>query len=175
MHQIPLVMVPRFRGMNMRPVNRIKHVVDHQYASALGVNTSKGLVLAVDAPVIANTTEVVTGSKVNAIYLKVEAYATTAGALANLYMIIMKNPGTNLTAPSPAAVGTNDNKKYIIHQEMVMLEQKVNGNPRTLFNGVIVIPRGYRRFGPNDSLNIIVRAPGVNVNVCAQCHYKEFR
>ncbi len=90
-------------------------------------------------------------------------------------MAIAKNPGGNLAMPNPNAVGVSDNKKYIIHQEMVMLEQSVNGNPRTLFNGVIAIPRGYRRNGPNDQLQFLIIAPGVNINYCFQCHYKEFR
>lgn len=124
---------------------------------------------------LANTTEVETGSKVNGIYLKLEAYATQATALSNFYMAIGKNPGNNLTLPNPNVVGISDNKRFIIHQEMVMLEQKSNGNPRTVFNGVIAIPRGYRRFGPDDRLEIIMLSPGVDVNLCFQCHYKEFR
>ncbi len=125
---------------------------------------------------LANTTEVETGSKVNGIYLKLEAYASgTVGALANFYMIIAKNPGNNITMPTPNGVGASDNKRFVIHQEMVMLQQEVNGNPRTVFNGVIVIPKGYRRFGPDDRLQIIVLTPGIDSLFCFQCHYKEFR
>lgn len=133
------------------------------------------MAVAKDAPVLANTNECQTGCTINGIYLKSEAYATTAGALANVYLYIMKNPGNNLATPAANNVGADDNKKYVIHQEMVMLEQSVNGNPRTLFNGVIVIPRGYRRFGPGDVLSVTYFAPGVNISVCHQCHYKEFR
>ncbi len=165
----------RRSGNQLRPVNRIKHVVDLQQGIVLNVKTTNTLITADDNPLLAETQSVLTGSTVNAIYLKAEGYATTAAALANLYIIIMKNPGNNLVVPNPNAVGASDNKKYVIHQEMVMLEQSVNGNPRTLFNGVIVIPRGYRRFGPSDVLSITYFAPGVNVSVCHQCHYKEFR
>ncbi len=176
MHQIHQETMPRFRSGNMfRPINRIKHVIDLQFATAAGGQQSQDLILAVDNPVIANTTEVVTGSKVNGIYLKLEANATSSGALANAYMIIFKNPGGNLTVPAPNAVGGNDNKKYVIHQEMIMFQQQTGSNPRTLFNGVIRIPRGYQRFGPNDKLEMRVLAPGVATNWCFQCHYKEFR
>ncbi len=160
---------------SIRPVNRIKHVRDVQGGSALGVQTSSLLIRAVDNPVIGNVVDVETGAVVNGIYLKVEVYATTAGALSNAYMYVAKNPGGNLTLPAPNNVGVNDNKKFVIHQEMVMLEKQINGNPRTLFNGVIVIPRGYRRFGPNDELTIELLAPGVNIDFCLQCHFKEFR
>ncbi len=165
----------RNRGNSLRPVHRIKHVVDQQGGLVLAVVSDNVLIESKDAPVLANTKEVETGSKVNAIYLNVEAYATTAAALSNVYMSVYKNQGGNITAPVPNTVGANDNKRFVIHQEMKMLEQKVNGNPRTVFNGVIMIPRGYRRFGPGDLLNITFLAPGVNVFFCLQCHYKEFR
>lgn len=159
----------------MRPVNRIKHVVDLQGAAGLGVKAENFLIVARDAPVIANTQEVQTGSTVNAVYLKVEINATSSAALSNAYMAVYKNPGLNLTFPDPNVIGSDDNKKYVIHQEMVMLQQQTNSNPRTLFNGVIVIPRGYRRFGPSDVLQISIFSPGVNLNFCFQCHFKEFR
>ncbi len=176
MHLTLPVMVPRFSRRNsLRPINRIKHVVDVQLGLVLNTQSNQTLILSKDAPVLANTSEVQTGSTVNAIYLKVEAYATTAGALANLYMIITKNPGAEVVIPQPNLVGASDAKRFVIHQEMVMLEQSVNGNPRTVFNGVVVLPRGYRRFGPNDVLQLSLFAPGVNTSICFQCHYKEFR
>ncbi len=171
-------MVFRNRGRSnnrLRPINRIKHVFDSQLGVALGVVTSRNIITANDNPALANTAEVETGSTVNGIYLKVEAYATTSGALSNLYMIVFKNPGGNIGVPAPNLVGANDNKRFVIHQEMVMLQKEINGNPRTLFNGVIVIPRGYRRFGPNDILSLSFLSPGVNVDLCLQVHYKEFR
>ncbi len=159
----------------LRPVNRIKHVVDSQYGVIAGTVDVKNIIKTVDAPVLANTADCETGSTVNGIYLKVEVYGVTAAALSNVYMYVGKNPGTNLALPNPNAVGSNDNKRFIIHQEMVMLQQVVNSNPRTMFSGVIAIPRGYRRNGPNDLLVLVVLAPGVDINVCMQAHYKEFR
>ncbi len=178
MHQTPLVtiLVFRRRGMGLRPVHRIKHVVDNQAATALGVNFNEVLVRSVDAPVLANTEEVETGSTINGIYLRVEVVNTgVTGVLANAYMMVFKNPGGNLTFPNPNVVGPDDNKKYVIHQEMVMLQMIDNSNPRTLFNGVIVIPRGYRRMAINDLIQVRIFSPGVELNICLQCHYKEFR
>ncbi len=91
-------------------------------------------------------------------------------------MYVWKNNGGNLsTQPAPNVVGGSDFKKLIFHQEMKMLEQSVNGNPRTIFNGVIVIPKHMRRLGPNDEISLRLLTPGVNASVCFQCHYKEFR
>ncbi len=169
-------MVPRFRSRNnLRPVNRIKHVTDLQTAGLLGVVTQIDLIKAVDNPVLANQNEVAIGSTINGIFISCEVYARTASALANMYFSLNKNPGGNLTLPNPNVVGLSDNKKYVIHQEMIMMERKINGNPRTLFKGVIVIPRGYRRFGPDDRLTVVLLAPGVDTDICIQSHYKEFR
>ncbi len=161
--------------MALRPVHRIKHVVDGQFATVIGTTQAIELALTVDAPVLANRQEVETGSKINGIYLNVEAYATSGAALSNFYLLVMKNPGGNLTVPAPNVVGAEDNKRYVIHQEMKMLQQVAQGNPRTIFNGVIAIPRGYRRNGPNDQLLLVVLTPGVSSFFCIQCHYKEFR
>ena len=141
----------------------------------LAVVDVTNLIFATDTPTLAAREQVQTGATVNGIYLRVEINATTAAALPNAYMMLFKNVGGNLTAPAANLVGSSDNKRYSIHQEMVMLQSVVNSNPRTLFNGVVVIPRGFRRFGPDDRLELHVLSPGVNLNLCVQCHYKEFR
>ncbi len=170
--------MPRFNRSNrLRPVNRIKHVIDNQGAIAATAATNVTLVLASDTPDLATVNEVQTGATVNGVYLKVEATrtGTTSDVLANVYLQVNKNPGGNVGNIAPNAVGSSDDKRYVIHQEMVMLQGTNAGNPRTVFNGVIAIPRGYRRFGPNDSLIARISSPGVNINFCVQCHYKEFR
>ncbi len=174
---IHLETVARFnRGMGLRPVNRIKHVFDEQGALVGGTALNVFLVTTKDAPVLANTTEVITGCKIHGIYLVVEVVGTSSAALSNVYMIVFKNPGGSIGAgPAPNQVGSDDNKRFVIHQEMVMLQEQTGSNPRTLFKGVIKIPRGYSRFGPNDLLTLRMLSPGNSVNYCVQAHYKEFR
>ncbi len=169
--------MPRFRRQNLRPINRIKHVFDDNGAVTAGVTNVSILVDATDTPTLADTNGVETGATVNAIYLKVEVASneTDAGAVPNVYLLVGKNPGANITLPAPTATGASDNKKFIIHQEMIMLNNLAGGNPRVLFNGVIVIPKGYRRFGPKDQLLCTIRSSAVNFVFCLQCHYKEFR
>ncbi len=140
-----------------------------------GTQVNHPVITAVDNPVIGTSRDVQTGSSVHAIYLKLEVNATSSAALSNFYLAVFKNPGQNLANIAPNAVGINDDKRYVIHQEMVMLQQVTNSNPRTVFNGVIMIPRGYQRMGPNDSVTLNLLAPGTNMNFCLQCHYKEFR
>ncbi len=164
-------------GNSLRPVNRIKHVVDIQ--NALTATTGRTEVIAdtVDSPLSTNPTEVQTASTINAIYLTAEVtrVGTTSDVLANFYMTVAKNPGNNLTMPEANAVGPSDNKKYVIHQEMVMLQGTNAGNPRTVFKGVIVLPKGYRRNGVDDRLQLRFFSPGVAVNYCFEAIYKEFR
>ncbi len=166
----------RFRN-NLRPINRIKHVVDFQGAIAAGAGLTINLISATDTPTLADTDGVETGSTVNAVYVLIEVTrtGTTSDVLPNVYMYVAKNPGGSLTLPEANVVGSNDNKRFVIHQEMVMLQGFNASNPRTLFKGVISIPRGYRRMGPNDLLVMRVHTPGVNISLCVQTHYKEFR
>jgi len=170
-------MARRFNS-SIRPVQRIKHVVDAEGGTAADVDSVIDLIRSIDAPVLANTNECVTGSSVNSIYLKVEVLHSSGAGRSNMYLMVFKNPGANLGAdrPRPNAVGANDNKKYVIHQEMIMLNGDAgNGQPRVLFNGVIKIPGLYKRNGPSDRLQLVLLTPTVLGDFCVQCHYKEFR
>ncbi len=164
-------------NMAIRPVQRIKHVIDSSATVAAAATFSIELVAATDTPSLGGTNNVLTGSTVNGIYLKVEVASNevlSVGAIPNVYLTVSKNPGTNITLPAPNAVGANDNKRFIIHQEMVMINNDRGGNARVLFNGVIAIPRGYRRFGPDDALILQVLSPALDIALCLQCHYKSF-
>ncbi len=166
------------RGMALRPVNRIKHVVDSSATLAAAATGTVVLIKSVDDPSLATTNECETGSKVNGIYLRVEVASNETedvGAIPNVYMSITKNPAAAITPPAPNNVGANSLKKYVIHQEMVMIENSKGGNSKTLFNGVIKIPRGYIRNGPLDQLILNVLSPAIDIVFCIQCHYKEFR
>ncbi len=167
----------RFSRNSLRPVNRIKHVIDIQNALTAASGRTEVIADTVDNPDTTLPTQVETASTINAIYLTIEVtrVGTTSDVLANFYIHIAKNPGNNLTMPEANVVGASDNRKYIIHQEMVMLQGTNAGNPRTVFKGVIVIPRGYRRNGIDDRLALRLFSPGVAVNYCFQAIYKEFR
>ncbi len=171
-------MVRRFRP-SLHPVQRIKHVIDAEGSVDDTPTVVVPLVKASDAPTLGSPTLVQTGSTVNGIYLHVEVSHTSGTGRPNIYMYIAKNPGGNIVNfPSPKATGVNDNKRQIIHQEMILMSGDAgNGLPRPLFNGVIVIPKGMRRFGPSDSIDmhIATGTASLNADWCLQCHYKEFR
>ncbi len=168
----------RFSRLNyLRTINTIKHVRDVQGGIAVAGSSNTIVAQSDDNPTLANTFEVETGSVVKSIYLKVEMNATTSAALSNAYLIVYKNPGGNLAALAASAntIGSNDNKRFVFHQEMVMFQQQDGSNPRTLFQGVIRIPKNYQRMGPNDEITVGLKTPGVAVNFCLQCIYKELR
>ncbi len=164
------------RGMALRPVHRIKHVVDAE-GNMSDTQSVVDLVNTVDAPVLTVSNQVETGSKINGIYLKVEVNRTSGTGRSNTYLAVAKNPAAGFSLPQADAVGISSLKKYIIHQEMVMLGDLVENMPRILFNGVIKIPRGYIRNGPKDKLQLLLVMGGnsVTADFCVQCHYKEFR
>ncbi len=132
---------------------------------------------AVQTPVLTTPNQVAIGARVSSIYLKVEVASneTDAGAIPNVYMMVYKNPGNNITPPDVASVGTSDSKRFVIHQEMIMLNNLAGGNPRTMFQGVIKIPRGMQRQGNDDFLQVSIKSTAVNIALCIQCIYKEYR
>ncbi len=170
--------MPRYRSrMALRPINRIKHVVDFSAALTGGTQLDDVIATTSDTPTLAAVKTVETGSKINGFYLRVEIASneTIAGAIPNCYLMIWKNPGGNITAPACNAVGANDNKRFVFHQEMIMFDGTKGRVPRTLFNGVIVVPKGMRRMAPNDVIQISVLSTTLDAHVCYQVHYKEFR
>ncbi len=130
------------------------------------------------------TNEVETGCKVRAIYLRVEVVGkASAGGVDNLYMYVFKNPGNRMILPNADQIGASDVKKYVMHQEMLMLNQRSTvdnvGFPRTMFKGVILIPRGYQRCGTEDRVQVVIQQRQGEATqtseFCIQGIYKEIR
>ncbi len=160
----------------LRPVNSLKHIVDVQGGLTGGTQVNTLIVNVRDAPVTTAAPEQVhVGSTVGSIFLNVQVAATAVGSLPNVYLIVMKNPGNALAVPTANAVGISDERKHIIHQEMLMIQENTSGIPRTLFKGVIRLPYRLRRMGIDDSVIIGLLTPGINMVFCIQAIYKEFR
>ena len=141
------------------------------------------MIVAVDNPSLANSTEVSPGSTVNAIFLRAEVLATGVySGVPRVYMIVFKDPGDNLGTPNPNSVGPDDRKKFVLHQEMTMVHNPGSdgaGFPRTMFQGVVRLPPRLKRFGFNDRLEVnfqngVGETTGI-ANVCVQVIYKEFK
>ncbi len=161
----------------MRPVNSVKHVVDVQLAVPGNSQQFVSLAEGVYNAVLAQADECEVGSKVNSIFLNVQVISTAETALNNLYMMVFKNPAGGLTPPSANIVGTSEFKKFVIHQEMVMLSDAADSIPSQMFKGVIVLPKHMRRMAIGDELKIAFFSPGAGNtrDACVQCIYKEYR
>ncbi len=167
----------RFSRMSARlhPVNTKKHIVDEQGGLIGGTGVSTQIAHAVDAPTLANTDEVIVGSYIRSFFLNFQAAATGTGALANIYLIIWKNPSNAIGGPTANAVGASDVKKLVFHQEMQLLERNTTGIPRSVFKGVLKVPAHMQRMGQDDKIKLDFLSPGVNMDYCFQAIYKEIR
>ncbi len=143
-----------------------------------GTQSVIDLIDVVDSSALTSPTQNNAGSRVNAFFLNVQVAADATGGVPNVYMAVYKNPGNNIAAaniPDANNVGISDFKKMIFHQEMIMTEENTTAIARTLFKGVIMIPKHFRRNGSDDKTILILFAPNVAYQFCVQCIYKEFR
>jgi len=165
------------RALSYRPVNSLKHVID-AVGTATNVNSTIDLAIQHDTPLTSTPNRVHTGSVVKAIFLKVDVSGRVAySGTPNVYMYVFKNASNELSPPAVTAVGASAVRKFVIHQEMTMIGALSDGQfPRTMFKGVVVIPKKYQRFGDADKLQLVVAhvdATGT-ADFCVQCIYKEF-
>ncbi len=145
--------------LGLRPVNRLKHVVDTNGAIVGAAPSVTDVITASPNPVTTTSNQVNDTSIVRSIYLRVEVIGKdSAGGVDNIYMIVFKNPANDLAIPAVDSVGVSDKRKFVIHQEMLMLDFKgtTSGFPRTLMKGVIKIPQPYQRFGIQDRLQVVI-------------------
>ncbi len=167
-------MMPRFRSQ-LRPINSVKHVIDNQGGLIAGTQVFVNIIEGTDAYALADVDGVPTGARVNSLFLNVQVAATGTAALANVYMMVYKNPGTNIvTVPDANVIGASDFKKMVFHQEMIMTEKNTTAIPRTLFKGVLKLPRHMRRIGADDQIIVALLSPGVTYDYCVQCIYKHY-
>ncbi len=82
------------RYSRMRPINRIKHVVDIQTAVPVNTQVVNPVAVSVNTSTLASAHEVEIGSTVSSIFLTIEAVAseTSTTATPNFYFYIAKNP-----------------------------------------------------------------------------------
>ncbi len=167
------------RALAIRPVNSVKHVIDTSGVVVAGATSTTDLINTVDSP-SALTNQNHVGSSVKFIFLKVEVVGVIAFAgVPRVYMYVWKNASDDLTFPAPDAVGASSNKRFVLHQEMTMVADLLQTDfPRTMFKGVIRIPKKYQRNGITDKLQFVIgNASGESTGstrFCIQCIYKEF-
>ena len=115
------------------------------------------LAKAKDSPVTTNDTDVKRGSVIKAMYLICDGCGLGGtGVLNNMDFYLWKNVGANLSPPSPVAVGTSNEKRFVFRQWHFMIMRNQDGNLPFHWEGWIRIPRKYQRMATDDTIDLVI-------------------
>ncbi len=162
------------RKLRLVTINSVKHQVDVS-AGTTTANLVSDVAKAVNAPSNTVTTDCHHGSTIKAIWLSLDFCGLGAtGARQNTIVVLFKNPGANLTAPGVFAIGSSNEKKFVIKTWSSMTMRNQDGNPPYHWEGWIRIPKRYQRMGTDDIWQIV---SGTNVetgHIFFDAIYKEY-
>ncbi len=115
------------------------------------------------------------GGTIKAIWVSIDFCGTgTTGSLRTAGAYLMKNPGANLTPPGLFAVGTSNEKKFVIKQWTYMAMRNQDGNTPYHWEGWVKIPKRYHRMGTDDTWVITSAISGETGHMSCQVIYKEY-
>ncbi len=166
---------PRRSGLQV--VDSIKDIPNVFTALAADTTVTINIAVAQDAPVTTGVTDVKRGSKIFRIWVEFWIMSTVVSVptITNgVDLYIIKNPGANLTVPTPSTVGTSNEKKFVFKTWKGLIGTRTEGFPAYSWKGWIKIPKIYQRMGTDDRIDIIVRTTGVNGLICLNSVYKWF-
>ncbi len=167
----------RRRNFGPRPViNSIKN----SPRSSIGITgTQTGVLIAkaVNTPVSTVNTDVSQGCIIKAIYCILDGCGTGGtGVLNDCNFYLFKDPGGNLTPPSPISVGSSNEKKFVFKQWKFMIMRNQDGNVPFHWEDWIMVPKRYQRMGTDDIINLQVQCTaGLTGHFSAQFVYKWYR
>ncbi len=129
-----------------------------------------------DSATLAVTKDVERGCTIKAIWLSFDVCGLAgAGAIQRTNIYLIKNPGSNLTAPGVFVAGSSNEKKFIFKMWAFMTMRNQDGNPPYHFEGWIKIPKQYQRFGANDLLHLTFANDTLTGHFSGQCIYKWYK
>lgn len=162
------------RKMRMLTVNSEKHVVDATIATT-STNVVSIIAKAVTAPSNTVDTDCHRGGIIKAIWISLDFCGlgtTLINRITSVYL--MKNPGANLTPPGVFAVGTSNEKKFVIKQWSQMTMLNSDGNPPYHWEGWIKIPKRYQRMGTDDTWVMVYGVSAQTGHGYHNAIYKEY-
>ncbi len=162
----------RFRGI--RPtVNTEKHVVNFLQAVTT-TNDVTDLAKAVTAPSNTVTTDCHRGGHIKSMWISFDACGLgTSGSNVRMQAYIIKNVGANLTPPGVFAVGSSNEKRFVIKTWSAMLMRNQDGNPPYHWEGWIKIPKIYQRMATDDTFQFVIGVASQTGHGSVLCIYKE--
>ncbi len=162
------------RKLRLVTVNSEKHVVDFTVAIT-GANTVSLVAKAVTAPSNTVRTDCHRGGHIKAIWISLDLCGLdTTGAFQKTGCYLIKNPGDNLTPPGIFAVGSSNEKKFVVKQWTFMTMRNQDGNPPYHWEGWVKLPKRYQRMGTDDTWQLVFGNDGATGHGYANCIYKEY-
>ncbi len=160
----------------MRPViNSMKNVVEDAQSTGTTLQATN-FAKAVNTPLSTSATDVSQGCIIKAIWINFEVCGLAATGVrqkTNLYLI--KNPGNNLTDPGVFAVGTSNEKKFIIKQWSFQTMRNQDGNPPNHWEGWCKVPKRYQRMGTDDTWKLVFATDSAAGHYTSEIIYKWYR
>ncbi len=146
----------RRASSRMRPIiNSIKNQVHHA-GGVVASTTSIIIAKAVNTPLSTENNTCSQGSVIKAIWISLDICGLAGSGVANSqHTYIIKNPGNNLTNPSPKAWGTSNEKKFIFKSWTSMIMRNQDGNLPFHWEGWIKVPKRYQRMGIDDTFQVV--------------------
>ncbi len=164
------------RSDSRRPIDSNKNVISFSESPSTTI-ASTTLVLTKDSASNTVTNEVTRGCSINAIWLSVDGCGlASTGAKVRMGLYLIKDSGSNLASiPSVFAVGSSNEKKFIIKNWQYMVMRNQDGNPPFHWEGWIRIPKGMRRCGADDKWSLAFEQDVGTGHLSGQCIYKWYK
>jgi len=130
-------------------------------SATLGTSTGTTAVVtniakAVDNPVTTVRDDVPNGCYIKAVWLSLDFCGLAATGVQQITgVILFKNAGANLVAPSPFSVGTSNEKRFVLKEWSAMTMRNQDGNPPYHWEGWCKIPRKHQRMATDDILQLV--------------------
>ncbi len=167
----------RRRGSYRGPrptVNSEKHIVDTTIA--IDTTTKNSIIAkAVTAPSNTVDTDCHRGGHIKAIWVSLDFCGLAASGVNQRTMVyLFKNPGASLTPPGVLAVGTSNEKKFVVKMWSAMTMRNQEGNPPYHWEGWVKLPKRYHRMGTDDLWQLVWGANSATGHGFANVIYKEY-
>ncbi len=169
----------RRRGNRLgQVIDSMKNVVSNVTAGTAGTTVVVDIAKSVDAAALANATEVTRGCKIFKIWVELwyrQSETIIPGVTTVLDMYIWKNPGNNLTPPTPGTTGTSNEKKFVFKEFKGLTGVQTQGSEPYTWKGWLKIPKVYQRMGSDDQLEIVFAESGSDGILCSKFIYKWYK
>ncbi len=142
--------------------------------SLTSTNNVQDIAKAVTAPSNTVTTDCHRGGHIKAIWISLDLCGLGAsGELVRTGAYLIKNVGANLLPPGVFAVGSSNEKRFVIKHWHNMAMRNQEGNPPYHWEGWIKIPKLYQRMATDDIWQLVMATSNATGHGSAQVIYKE--